>query len=288
MVDHLTHPKLGLLTQGTLFTCAAAEDYPGCNVYGLIITARCDVAQNKVAVFNYLPVVSLDNWIHRDGRIILCDRITKTLLGRMRRALKSANFSESIMLTESPEAILETLFPPDLSDRSKQKARSAFQELVRDYRQAVEAHESEPSRSLVKQLANQHAGERDSLLRELVHQKLNCYYFLPSITPTGSDEGYVVLLREIRHVPRDLAAQIGEGISADEYAALCATKSHFSGRLSFEHEPFGMPVGLLQSPHTEHLMQVFSMLFSRIGLPDPDHSYVENIWGKLASIGEAR
>ena len=63
MADYISAPKLGFLTQGTLFTCAAAEDYGGCNVHGLVITARCDVAQNKAAVFNYLPVVSLDDWV---------------------------------------------------------------------------------------------------------------------------------------------------------------------------------------------------------------------------------
>lgn len=288
MADHISTPKLGLFTQGTLFTCAAAEDYTGCNVHGLVITARCDVAQNKAAVFNYLPVVPLDDWIHRDGRVLLCDRITKSLLGRMRRALKSASYSESILLTESPEAILDTLFPVDATSKSDQKARVTFQELVRDYREACNAHESEPLQYLAKEIANKHSGERDSLLRELIHHRLNGYYFLPSIVPDGSTEGYVVLLREIRHIPRDLAARIGEGISAEEYAAMCTDRPHFAARLSFEREPFGMPVGLLQSPHTEHLMQVFSMLFSRIGLPDPDPSYVENVWAKLPSVGEAK
>ena len=285
MADHISAPKLGTLTQGTVFTCAAAEDYAGCIVYGLVITARCDVAQNKAAVFNYLPVVTLNDCVHRDGRILLCDRIAKNLLGRMRAALRSAKYSESIMLTQPPEAILDTLFSAASTSKSDQKARAAFQELARDYRQILETHESDPSELLARGVANKHSSDRDTLLRELVHHKLNGYYFLPSIAPNGSDQGYVVLLREIRHIPRDLAARIGDGISAEEYAALCAERPHFGSRLSFEREPFGMPIGLLASPYTEHLMQVFSMLFSRIGLPDPDQSYVESIWHRLPSAG---
>jgi hypothetical protein len=126
MTDHLSTPRLGVLTQGTVFACAVAEDYVGCHIHGLVITARCDVSQKKAAVFNYLPVVSLDDWIHRDGRLLLCDRVLKNIAGRMRGCLKSAGYSDSVMLTQTPEAILNTLFPD--SDKAKKRARAVFQQ----------------------------------------------------------------------------------------------------------------------------------------------------------------
>jgi hypothetical protein len=57
MAGQILKPTLGLLSQGTIFSCASAEDYPDCLVHGLVITARCDIAQSKVPIFNYLPVV---------------------------------------------------------------------------------------------------------------------------------------------------------------------------------------------------------------------------------------
>ncbi|MGC2779071.1 MAG: hypothetical protein WA418_25905 [Bradyrhizobium sp.] len=206
----------------------------------------------------------------------------------MRRLLKSAKYSDSIMLTQSPESILETLFASSPGSKADQKARDSFQALIEDYRLILKAQESEPSKQLAREIGNKYAGERDSLLRELIHQSLNGFYFLPSVIPVGSNEGHVVLLREIRHIPRELATRIGEGISCEEYSLACAERPQFVGRLSFERESFGMPIGQLQSPHIEHLMQVFSILFSRIGLPDLDQSVLDGLWNKLPSIGEAQ
>src|SRR4051812_2826386 len=112
MADDVIAPKLGSLTQGTIFSCARAEDYDGCRVHGLVITARCDIAQSKVPVFNYLPIVTLDDWIHRDGRSILCDRLRRSVIGQMKRVLRSCGHAESILQTELPRAILTALFPP--------------------------------------------------------------------------------------------------------------------------------------------------------------------------------
>jgi len=93
----VSHPRSGPLTQGTIFSCAVAEDYPGCEVHGMLITARCDVAQDKVRTYNYLPVVTLNDWVHRDGRIALAERLAADALGGLRQSLKDAGFSPSIL-----------------------------------------------------------------------------------------------------------------------------------------------------------------------------------------------
>ena len=73
----VTFPNPGPMTQGTIFSGAVAEDYNGCETFGLVITARCDVANDKAETYNYLPVVRLNDWIHRDGRLILGERLQK-------------------------------------------------------------------------------------------------------------------------------------------------------------------------------------------------------------------
>jgi hypothetical protein len=56
---HVEQAIVGKITQGTIFNCAAAFRYPGKQVFGLAITARCDVAQEKYHLLNYVPVISL-------------------------------------------------------------------------------------------------------------------------------------------------------------------------------------------------------------------------------------
>lgn len=280
-------PKSGPLTQGTIFSCATAEDYENCNVHGLIITARCDIAQSKAQIYNYLPVVQLDDWIHRDGRIILCERLIKSTLGKIKAVLRAAGYSESVMQTETPAAILETLFP-ETEEKQKAKVREQFRTLLENLEQLNACEESPPLDGRIVQIADRYSSERDTLIKELAAQKLNGYYFLETVTSENKPTGYIVLLREVRHIPRELAYWIANGLSKSEYEAAYAQNKELFGRLSFCEEEVSMPMGLLQSPDIEHLMQVFSFLFSRIGLPDLDPKYVNEIWERQPSVERGR
>lgn len=286
MIEAVAKPKLGALSQGTIFSCASAEDYQDCAVHGLIITARCDIAQSKVQIYNYLPIVSLDDWIHRDGRSILCERIYRNIVGKMKGALKAAGHSASILSTQEPKSILEILFP-ELPDAKSKKARASFQSLVNEHDDVLLCSNSGPSDHAIIELATRYASDRGALIKELAQQKLNGYYFLPSISPDHPLTGHVVLLRQIQHVPRLLASMICSGLSQEEYSEECKVRPDFIQRLAFGDEDFAMPVGLLKSPYIEHLMQTFSAIFSRIGLPDLDNSYIEGIWDQQPSIGRA-
>lgn len=84
-------PRQNEFTQGTVFSCAYAEDYPETTSYGLVITARCDAAQDKAPIFSYIPVVPLDDWILCDGASIAMDRIHADCLNTLRNHLKSAS-----------------------------------------------------------------------------------------------------------------------------------------------------------------------------------------------------
>ena len=46
------------LTQGSIVNCCTAEEYEGREVWGCIITPRCDLARNmKVPTIHYLSIV---------------------------------------------------------------------------------------------------------------------------------------------------------------------------------------------------------------------------------------
>ena len=98
----VVYPEGGPPTQGTIFSCAVAENYVGCQTCGLIITARCDAANDKVRCYNYVPVVTLNDWVHRDGRVILAERLMAETLGGLRGTLTDAGLSASILETEEP------------------------------------------------------------------------------------------------------------------------------------------------------------------------------------------
>lgn len=285
MKNTITRPQYGTLTQGYLFTCAETEDYSGCEVYGLVITARCDVAHDKAQVFNYIPVVTLDDWIHRDGKRLLLERIRNDSEQQARNQLKQCKFSPNILDTLPLEKVLDTLF----KDNNLSKAEKAAKDkliLIRDKLDHVEEIGSSNDSRRFVMLANNHGSHRDTLISELTNQRLNGYYFLPCVEHNGSDSGYVIRLREVQRIPRVFAEKIAIGLSREDYVTLSTDDPRLNGPFNFSRAELAMPVGCISSPILEHIMQSFSSLFCRIGLPDLDPKYIATLWEKQCSVME--
>ena len=282
----IVYPLTAQLTQGSTFAGGVAEEYGGCSTYGLIITARCDIEQDKVRTYNYLPIVLLRDWLARDGKLILAERLMADTMGQMKTLLKENNYSGNILEAETPERILEILFPG--GDSKAQKTQERFRQFCRQHELANAGLSNTPSQAICVRLASTAPRLKDSILNDLVHQKLAGYYFLDQIEPNGDDSGHVVLLREICLLPKQLARRIIEGVDAKQYSALCTAEPRFRTSLYVGPGGFSMPLGLVSSPLIEHIMQSFAMLFGRIGLSDPDPAYLAGLWERQRSALEEK
>jgi hypothetical protein len=206
--------------------------------------------------------------------------------GGLRRALTDAGFAASILETEEPRAILATLFQPDNTIPKLAKARDRFAELCGRYELALSGLLSAPSDAVCLRIAKVAPRMRDVLLTELVHQRLTAYYFLDRVGPDRMDTGHVALLREVQALPRILARAITRGLDAQQFVDMCGSQPGLRERLCLAPDELAMPIGLLCSPNLEHFMQSFSLLFSRIGIADPDPSYVDALWARQLSVTE--
>jgi hypothetical protein len=269
------------MTQGTVFSCAVAAEYVDCTVHGLIITARCDIANDKARVHSYLPIVSLSDWLHRDGRIILAERLLSETLGALRTTLKEAGYSPSILETESPQSIYKVLFSEDVAAPAVGRARVRFQKLCNQHEIAVKGTTSAPCDGFCVRIAQEAPKLKDNLLAELLHQRLSGYYFLDKVQPADDDSGQIVLLREVHSMSQMLANEVAEGLDAARFAEMCKASASVRGQLRILTEELAMPVGLMSSPYIEHLMQQFTLLFCRIGVRDPDPAYVKELCRRL-------
>lgn len=269
--------RAGQLDQGVLFGCACAEDYPDCRVHGLLITARCDFSHSKTRSITYLPVVRLVDWLHRDFQEIVCNRARKDIDAKLRRLLEQHEFSPNVVDTEPPERIMEALFPSTATTKRQKDGRKALELIVRKHKAIETAQRVPQSETATEELIQCFGDLARGVLRECMHQSLAGYYFLPSITPIEDRDGFVVLLREVRHMPRVLAGMMANGLGRDKYASICAEQSDNIGRLSFRQDDFAQPIGRIRSPEIEHLMQMFALLFTRIGVTDPDPEYVSRV-----------
>lgn len=119
---NIRHPRYGYITQGTIFCCATAAYYTGCQVYGLTITARCDIAQNKYSILNYLPIVKLGDWFLRDGLDILSEQEIAYQYGKLKGMLRQANLDPILINLFRSKASQRSSFP-SISARKRSRKR---------------------------------------------------------------------------------------------------------------------------------------------------------------------
>lgn len=261
----LSEARIGKLDQGSIFTCARAERYRDQPVYGLVITARCDIDQEKFPVLNYIPIVTLDDWLMIDGLDIIRERAEKESYGKIRGFLKSKEVSESVLISQSLRSLASTTFS-DLKAKDKTK----FEELVTLFELATEGYASN-AWTFFSAFDNL----KSAVIEELVRHKLAGYYFLPCVYPNDQCHGYVALLREATFVPRNLASFIARGV--DKHTIESDHLAGTSNCLNFTVDDFSMPISQIPSPEIEHILQSFSMMFGRIGLDDPDPGLINDL-----------
>jgi hypothetical protein len=273
-------PRKDEFTQGTIFSCATAENYPSHFVSGLVITARCDAAQNKAPIYNYVPVVSLTDWIVADGGQIALERAIADNANSLKNILQQAGISDTLLVSKSPREIHDAhLLQKAEQDRKWQSKSTSFLELAKirdEFRNAIDTD----NRIEKQRLLTKSTKFVDAVIRDLTGNKLLGYYLLRGVPNTHDDtvSDYVALLREIHHIPSPMAKRIARGLSKNEVAG-----EHGVACPRFVHDDdCSMPVARLKSPWIEHLMQSLTMVFARIGVEDIDFLTVKK---SLAPIG---
>lgn len=269
----IKEPLLGQLNQGSIFTCARAGRYPAAEVHGVVLTARCDLEQDKFNVLNYVPAVRLTDWLKVDGFEILISRVASDLESRIDSALKSIDLPKSIMNSQTPKSILDQYITPRLTDKKIKSAEKKFLDIVSRSDKLKKWAKGYCINSI--DIFEDCESIKKNLIKELIQQRLAGYYFLPAIAVDGEPNGYVILLREIAHLPRGLALSIGAGLDATDENL--AKNPEWRNYVDFSRDDFAMPVAEITSPDVEHLLQTFSHLFGRIGLPDPDKALIETL-----------
>lgn len=264
------------LTQGTIFTCAASDEYPNTDVRGLIITARCDVAHGKAPIISYVPIVSFEDWLLHDGVRILAARLASSAAGTMRSALKDAEMNASILDTLPLETISKHL--NKRTDKQAKSVAKRFDDAVTALNAAESMLGTPVERAVAKSFVSSQQKVYERLSLELLSNQIADFHYLAACEPEEDSKGHVVLMREIRYVPAALANLLKDGIDLSLFAGLCNKVPSFRDKLMItSEEHFAMPVGLLQSPYVEFLIQRFTQLFARIGVTDFSQSRLQQI-----------
>jgi len=278
---HLKNVKFGEITQGTVFSCVKLDRYEKYDVLGLVITARCDIAQLKFPVLNYLPIVPIRAWFECDGLHILLEREEKDYSAKIRNTLSQAGLSDGILISTSLEDIGSQYFPKNSTGKA-QKASKKYWDLVDERNEYNKLRSLNDPKVLYNWFVKNRTKQIAKIVDDLSKHNLTGFYLFETLLPARNDGAWVCLLRDVSFVSKEIAIEISNGLSLEGLRAMYPTG--YQGNLTIAHEELAMPLICVASPTIEHVMQTFSGLFSRIGLNDPDQVQIECIRNDCISV----
>lgn len=288
------------IDQGTVIYGIRSPKYPTTLCYGVIITAKCDIAQDKVTKYYYLTAVEAAKWFSTEhGFQQTFGQIIKQTHEKILEKANEVELDGTSLLS----------FPYDtiqmIIKEKKKGADKVHREILQQLSKALEKYFSfckvgmtdDERCSVIK-------GNVETVIRTLADidsGKLHHYYYLPEDAYLGNgikSKGIVIDLLEISSITLEDAKKLMEnfakGITIDIIPPLPDVESvkqaiddknvdFLNKKLEIIRErhrllstywlekpdDFVGIEGITRSPWCEHLMQRFSNAFIRIGLENP-------------------
>lgn len=259
--DLFEEPIIGNITQGSFFNGAVSRIYPDdIEIYGLVISPRCDIEQRKVPVYYYLPAIRLKDWLTIEFPDVYIPKLESDTKDFLQKQLVQCGESETIVsklkAVDVEEAFLKHFRQPN--KKLKEKI---------ELWKALEKYHIEGAIKVVTSVDNTSTSK--NVFDELINHKNSNYYFMEN----KGDDGYVLRMREINRLTPDVFFRLANGIDKP-----LKTDELLNNDLRQVKEgDLYMPLYVLKSPFMEHVMQHFLQQFDKIGIEDADKKLPDEI-----------
>lgn len=253
------------LDQGTIIYGIRSDKYENLHCYGIIITASCDIAQQKVSKLYYLLAIDAREWF--------CSKFAYFQVYYSKiEGIREKFFSNAEKYNLDPKSLLcfskdevKQIIDEEIS-RKEQRSK-----LLTLYNDLLLYSASDISENQIKEAIKSDASPVVKFLSRVSKGEVLHYYYLPEASYHKNEvrhNGLIVDLQEIGYVSLSDALKIQtDGI---DYLALPEDpllKKQFKHDFWLETEKDFVAIeGKIESPWREHLMQRFSHGFIRIGL----------------------
>ena len=262
------------VTQGSLIYGIRSPKYPGVPAYGIVISAACDLAQDKIDKVFYLIAIPVEEWLCSDkGFQLMTEALASSSKNNLLANLKKYDLSWDVIHTLSLNEFKVVVAECVSKKGDQEAALTQFEKYHRVRKGNISREEKkEVYRSDSKAVAG--------FLGDVLSGSNTHYIFLPQEAfsdPVIESKGLIVDLLELDYLPMDTVSKIAAGemdcmtMTAPEIAA--------NDKLFFLREDpgFAYPVVRISSPWREYVLQHFSNCFIRIGVDNPGKSEAKNI-----------
>lgn len=270
-----TFPLIGKMSQGSIINGCIAESFPNEEVFGLIITPRCDLGhEGKVTTVHYLPVVPFERWFDVIARPILKTVWKKEIKNTLNNLFKKAKIGNDVMSADFEYN--------DLIQICNTKIKK--QETKDEIFLKLNAYFDKESDCFEYFLLDGEGKDKSKhklidYIARLESNGIAAYYAIEGWEEYG-DKHLIVMLRDVRRIQFNVAMKIKNGVTVSE---LCSADKLHNDLFLSDNQNFFWVQSQIASPFIEHIMQAFVYNFSRIGVEDRPGDTIEKMFHAIKS-----
>lgn len=240
------------IQQGVIISGCVADNYK-CNVFGLIITPRCDIDhEGKVSTIHYLPIVPFQEWLKTEC-IPQCIQAA---------VLKKKQYLQQLL---KEKGISPTILDGLLDKETILRIISSNKNIVNEYNTLLEmANESNIHKKVKENIVNQ-----INELKACTHKR--SYLIENWDNPNDLN---VILLRQVKRIQYSLAKKYKRGFQERIISEDVFNNNDIA---SSKDNIIYKSIAEISSPYIEHIIQSFSYNFCRIGIQEMDDSIKNSI-----------
>jgi hypothetical protein len=240
------------ITQGTIFSNAKSLHFDE-NVYGLIISARCDIENSHFHTYLYLPIIDLKDWFYK----ILVPRVCKEELHEIKNKIEKCflqkNLSMNVLKYVNKELLLKEHFNKKELEifNNYERKMELYNKLFDDTTNRLE---------IMKQMERKEREIFTSQINILEKNNLAGYFYLENVDYYEQKSNrighYVIIQNEVQSLPHKIVNELGNGIDL--------VKNH-EYKDYFGKDNYSLAISTITSPYIECIIQYYTSLF-RIGI----------------------
>lgn len=254
------------VTQGTLIYGMRSSKYPGIMTYGIIISAACDLDQDKITKVFHLTAVPLKDWLcSNEGFRIVTTVPVNNCKNSIVKNLEKYGLAWDVFQTLSQEEFETVATANGIAKNDKQTIVNQYEK----YQRIAKDNQTFQEKTAIYK--SEHKAV-EGFLGDLFNGGNTHYVFVPQQAlseqiPIGM--GLVVDLLELDFFPMELVEKIADGDI--DYRVLPKEEiSIYDKRFILsENDGFVYPVGEIEHPWCEYVLQHFANCFIRIGVDNP-------------------
>lgn len=266
------------MTQGSVVSELRSDKYNDCHCYGIIISARCDIANNKIQKIYYLEAIDLESWLFsKIGFDLLIKGEINILNDRLQTICKEYGLDwDTLKHFDFDE--FEKVANQEITKKVKKTKALEDYKLYKKYINPCTSHEER------KEILSSKASTITNFMSEIFSGRNTHLAYIPeSGFKDPIENGLIVDLQELDYLNLETAIDLTNCLIDSQNTELeKEKKEYYNTKFILDDFPgYSMISGEIVSPWIEYLMQRFSNMFTRIGVDFPSKSEFKTIIEKI-------